>query len=90
MVLHSQRWKRILCPQDLRNVLEATESISTSGNPSKGEGMDAQLEEVNKSSKTWEHGAMTAKEWLTIFRNHDDLNEVNDIFNFSNFLFSSH
>lgn len=42
--------------------------------------MDAQLEEVNKCSKTWEHGAMTAKEWLTIFRNHDELNEVSGIY----------
>ena len=50
--------------------------MSTSSNQSKGEGLDAQLEEVNKDSKTWAVGAMTATEWLRIFRNHDNLAEV--------------
>ena len=53
-------------PQDLQKYLETTESVSSTGHPYKGEGMDAQLEEVNKASKVWEHGATTAKEWLTI------------------------
>ena len=70
------RCQRVLAPKKLQEYLESTESVSSSGNPSKGEGLDAQLEEVNKASKVWEHGAMTAKEWLTIMRNHDDLNEV--------------
>ena len=42
--------------------MEATESVSTSGNKSKGEDMDACLEEVNKDSKVWQHGSMAA--WL--------------------------
>ena len=65
-----------MAPDDLKQYLASTESVSSTGNPSKGEGLDAQLEEVNKESKVWEHGAMTAKEWLTIFRNHDALIEV--------------
>ena len=36
--------------------VETTESVSTSGNKSKGEDMDACLEEVNKDSKVWQHG----------------------------------
>jgi len=61
---------------DFKNFVEKHESVSSSGNQSKGEGLDAQLEEVNKSSKCWENGAMTAREWLTIFRNHDQLTKV--------------
>lgn len=67
VIISSSRLERLLYPEDLKKFLDSTESIITSGHPSKGEGMDAQLQEVNKSSKTWEHGAMTAKEWLTIF-----------------------
>jgi len=31
---------------------------------------------VNKSSKCWENRAMTAREWLAIFRNHDQLTKL--------------
>ena len=61
---------------DLKNFIEMHESVSSSGNQSKGEGLDAQLEEVNKSSKCWENWVMTTREWLTIFRNHDQLTKV--------------
>ena len=49
--------------------METTESVSTSGNMSKGEDMAACLEEVNKDSKVWQHGKMVALDWLPIFRN---------------------
>ena len=73
-------------PVDLNKFIEKYESVSSSGNCSsgncsKGEGLDAQLEEVNKSSKCWENGAMTAREWLTIFRNHNELTKVNFLMN---------
>lgn len=70
------RCDRALYPPDLKDFIQKYEAVSTSGNNSKGEGLDAQLEEVNKSSKCWENGAMTAREWLTIFRNHDELVKV--------------
>ena len=70
------RCQRALYPQELANFIAQTESITTSGNPSKGEGLDAHLEEINKNSKTWEHGAMSAREWISIFRNYDNLTEV--------------
>ena len=47
-----------------------------SGNESKGEGMDACLEEKNKESKVWQHGTMTALDWLRIFRNLENLSKV--------------
>jgi len=53
-----------------------TESITTSGNPSKGKCMDANLEEKNKDSKVWQHGGMTATDWLTIFHNLGKLTNV--------------
>ena len=70
------RCERTLYPRELGSFINKTESITTSGNKSKGEGLDAQLEEVNKDSKTWAVGAMSAMEWLTVFRNHDSLLEV--------------
>jgi len=64
-------------PPELAEFVSRTESISTSGNPSKGECMDANLEEVNKDSKVWQlHGVMTAIDWLRIFRNLGKLTKV--------------
>ena len=56
--------------------MQSTESISTSGNASKGEDMDACLEEVNKDSKVWQHSSMVAMDWLRIFRNLENLSKV--------------
>ena len=78
IVLFPLRCERAQYPSGLNAFAEKTESISTSGNPSKGEGMDAQLEEVNKESKNWDHGSMSAKHWITIFRNHDNLLKVSE------------
>ena len=63
-------------PEELAQFIHRAESVSTSGNQSKGEDMDACLEEVNKESKTWQHGTMTANDWLRIFRNLENLSEV--------------
>lgn len=63
-------------PDELAQFIHRTESVSTSGNQSKGEDMDACLEEVNKESKTWQHDTMTANDWLRIFRNLENLSEV--------------
>lgn len=56
--------------------MQNTEAVSTSGNESKGEDMDACLEEKNKESKVWQHGTMTALDWLRIFRNLGNLSKV--------------
>jgi len=67
---------RACYPETLLKFVEDTESVSTSGNKSKGEDMDACLEEVNKDSKVWQHGSMVALDWLRIFRNLENLSEV--------------
>lgn len=67
---------RACYPEDLGRFVQSTESISTSGNASKGEDMDACLEEVNKDSKVWQHGSMVAMDWLRIFRNLENLSKV--------------
>lgn len=51
---------RARCLVKLNQFVEATESVSTFGNKSKGEDMDACLEEVSKDSKVWQHGSMAA------------------------------
>ena len=51
---------RACYPEDLERFVQSTESISTSGNASRGEDMDACSEEVNKDSKVWQHGSMVA------------------------------
>lgn len=63
-------------PPALATFVSRTESVSTSGNPSKGECMDANLEEVNKESKVWQNGVMNALDWLRIFRNLGQLTKV--------------
>lgn len=63
-------------PEELTKFIRKTESVSTSGNKSKGEDMDACLEEVNKDSKVWQHGTMTVMDWLRIFRNLENLTKV--------------
>ena len=67
---------RACYPEALSKFVEDTESISTSGNKSKGEDMDACFEEVNKDSKVWQHGSMVALDWLRIFSNLDNLSKV--------------
>lgn len=44
---------RAYYPADCRRFVQITRSISTSGNASKGEDMDACLKEVNKDSKVF-------------------------------------
>ena len=63
-------------PSEIATFVTNTESISTSGNSSKGECMDANLEEKNKESKVRQHGGMTALDWLRIFRNLGKLTSV--------------
>lgn len=63
-------------PSDIATFVTNAESISTSGNSSKGECMDANLEEKNKESKVRQHGGMTALDWLRIFRNLGKLTSV--------------
>ncbi|XP_070541428.1 uncharacterized protein [Ptychodera flava] len=67
------RLDRAMMPPELARFMEQTESISTTGNPTNGEDMDARLEEINKSSKRWAVGAMFASEWRRTFRNLDNL-----------------
>lgn len=73
--LHFQCGPTIIS-SELANVVTNTESISISGNPSKGECMVANLEEKNKDSKVWQHGRMNALDWLRIFRNLEKLTSV--------------
>ena len=74
-------------PPALSDFVSSTESISTSGNPSKGECMDANLEEVNKESKVWQHGLMIALDWLRIFRNLGKLTKASVITKMIYFVF---
>ena len=75
-VFHTCSLDRALYPNELAEFVGKTESISTSGNSSKGEDMDACLEEVNKDSKVWQHGSMVALDWLRIFRNLENLSKA--------------
>ncbi|XP_078586269.1 uncharacterized protein LOC144868168 isoform X4 [Branchiostoma floridae x Branchiostoma japonicum] len=66
---------RAMYPSDLRAFMEKTDSVSSVGK-SVGEGMDAKLEEKNKASKAWHKGAPLAEDWIRVFRNLDELEEV--------------
>ena len=49
-VFHTCSLDRALYPNELAEFVKQPESISMSGNSSKGEDMDARLEEVNRDS----------------------------------------
>ena len=57
-------------PKDLRCFLEQHESVSKSGHPSKGQGLDYLLEETNKQVKKWMVRDVPSPEsWQIVIRN---------------------
>ncbi|XP_070548038.1 uncharacterized protein [Ptychodera flava] len=70
---------RVIYPQKLRDFISQNESVSVSGDHSRGEGMDFILESFNKSSKTWVTGVPDSKEWVIIFRNLSKLNSLRKV-----------
>ena len=62
-VFHTCSLDWALYPNELEEFVGKTESITMSGNSSKGEYRDACLGEVNKDSKVWQHGVMVATGW---------------------------
>ncbi|MES9969685.1 MAG: hypothetical protein ABW092_06590, partial [Candidatus Thiodiazotropha sp.] len=64
-------------PPELQNYVRATEAVSTSGDPQKGEGGDFILENKNKRIKMWlPKGVPVEKQWIRVNRNLDRLDEV--------------
>ena len=69
---------KVLMPPDLKDLLEKYVSGSKNGTWNKCQGGDAMLEELNKETKSWlkMSGVPTNEQWLTIFRNIDELTKV--------------
>lgn len=68
-------------PKEINSFVEATESISVSGHPSKGEGGDFILESKNRRTKMWlPTGLPTEENWMRVCRNQDRLEKVHVIF----------
>ena len=69
---------RTLMPDEIKHISDY--SFSTSRNNRRGhyQGGDVCLEEINKNGKSWvtQHGVSSNEEWLKVFRNLDQLNEV--------------
>ena len=64
-------------PPGLQDYIRATEAVSTSGHPQKGEGGDFVLENKNKRIKMWlPKGVPVEKQWIRVNRNLDRLDEV--------------
>ncbi|XP_077869158.1 uncharacterized protein LOC144360163 [Saccoglossus kowalevskii] len=64
---------RLLYQSELGNFFNRCESVSVSGDPSKGEGLDFVLENFNKLSKSWITGMPDTQMWINIFRNSSKL-----------------
>jgi hypothetical protein len=63
-----------LFPTQLREFMNKCQSLSKSGDPSKGQDFDFILEEVNKVTKMWiPKGLPSERTWLKVCRNIDDL-----------------
>ncbi|XP_071163549.1 uncharacterized protein [Mytilus edulis] len=68
---------RFLMPEQLQTFLSNHESMSKTGDESKGQGYDFILEEVNKGIKSWiRRGVASDNMWLSVCRNYDQLNEI--------------
>ena len=68
---------RFLLPEKLLSFLNENESISKTGDISKGQGFDFILEEINRDIKSWiRRGVATDNMWLGVCRNFDRLNEL--------------
>ena len=64
-------------PNDLFDFLSQFESISKTGEASKGQGYDFILEEDNKEVKKWiKRGVASDKAWLVVCRNKDKLQKL--------------
>lgn len=69
--------QRMLMPEQLRNHLDNHESMSKSGDVSKGQGYDFVLEEYNRDIKSWiRRGVATDEMWLSVCRNFEHLNDL--------------
>lgn len=67
----------VTAPPAVQEHVKNTISMSTSGDPSRGEDADFQLEKVNQKSKAWtSDGVPTEADWTKVFRNLDVLDEV--------------
>lgn len=76
----SKSWNTFLQhvkPKELTDFLETNESVSRSGDLSKGQGYDFLLEEDNKDIKQWIWGgAVSNPLWLAVCRNKEKLDEL--------------
>jgi hypothetical protein len=67
-----------MMPEDLKDLIMRSFTLSRTGNVGHYQGGDACLEEINKEAKSWISpvGVPTEKEWVKTFRNLDSLSEV--------------
>ena len=64
----------VISPPELKQFLHHHQSVSVSGDPSKGQGYDFILEEENRKVKRWIKGGVpTDQTWLSVCRNKDRL-----------------
>ena len=83
VILLTERANRSIAPPAVKNFMASIQSVSRSGHPKKGEGMDFQLENYNKASKVWlPKGVPSNEDWLRVFRLLDRLDGVSLMFNF--------
>ena len=71
--------QRELMPEEMTYFVESHESMSKTGDKSRGQGFDFILEELNKEIKVWMHrGVPTDNMWLSVCRNHDFLKSIRE------------
>lgn len=68
---------RLSAPDEVKELLKASESFSHSGHPSKHEGGDFCLESYNRRTKNWKPpGVPSDDQWLRIIRNLKEFDEA--------------
>ena len=76
-ILLVERANKVVAPPAVKKFQREFQTVSYTGDPFKGEGMDFQLERVNKASKVWlPKGVPSNTDWLRVFRLLDRLDGV--------------
>ncbi|XP_060601916.1 uncharacterized protein LOC132755133 [Ruditapes philippinarum] len=77
-IISQSRYIEVMMPDELKDIVKSSLTLSRTGNTGHYQGGDACLEEINKEAKCWisPKGIPSDKEWLRVFRNLDNLMTV--------------
>ena len=83
-ILTLNRFIEAMMPENLLDIVRKSYTLSKTGHEGHYQGGHACLEEIYRDAKSWiTSGVPTQSDWLKIFRNLDNMNQVRCLFNFN-------